>query len=189
MADPRSFCSYAEFGEVFVRAAVSKQRITDAIGRAIGPIEFGPKPMGPGGVAEVTAHGTPDAPVVRELAADELAYQVMVPVHLDFEVDLQVDKHRFHGELVIPLTVHARTTDDLKILIEITGPRARDIRPDLKGDGLRASVIKRAASMDAEVKRFVAKYVAREIESPRVQAQCTVDVGAGIEATWAAMSR
>ncbi|WP_229052294.1 hypothetical protein [Aeromicrobium sp. Leaf350] len=187
---PTPFCSYAEFGEAFFRAAVTEDRILAAIGQVAGrPMELGPIGVGPGRVAQVTAHGDVGEPVVRSVANDEVVYAVMLPVHLDFELDLQVDKHHFHGDLVVPITVHARATDDLRIVIDVTPPSARDIRMDLKADGLRASVVRKAAGVDAEVKKFVARYVAREISSPDVAGVLEVDVRSGIDATWEQMGR
>ncbi|MFT4298932.1 MAG: hypothetical protein QM597_04755 [Aeromicrobium sp.] len=187
---PTPFCTYAEFGEAFFRAAVTPERILDAIGALAGqPIEFGPKGVGPGRVAQVTAHGQVGRPAIRSVANDEVVYKVMLPVSLDFELNLQLDRHRFHGDLVVPLTVHARATDDLRIVIDITPPAARDIRLNLKADGLRASVVQKAAGVDAEVRRFVAKFVAREVDSPDVAAAREVDVRTSIDAAWRSMSR
>ncbi len=187
---PTPYCSYAEFGEAFFRAAVTEERILAAIGKIAGqPMELGPIGVGPGRVAQVTAHGDIGQPVIRSVANDEVVYTVMLPVHLDFTLDLQVDRHQFHGELVVPITVHARATDDLRIVIDVTPPAARDIRMTLKAEGLRGSVVQRAAGIDGEVKRFVAKYVAREILNPDTAGVLEIDVMAGIDATWAGMNR
>jgi len=110
-------------------------------------------------------------------------------VHLEFQLDLAVDKHRFAGELVVPITVHARATDDLRIVIDVTPPAARDIRMDLKAEGLRASVVQKAAGVDGEVKKFVAKYLAREVANPEVAGLLEIDVMAGIDATWERLGR
>ncbi len=187
---PTRYCSYADFGEAFFRAAVTEDRIRSAIGSVAGkPIEFGPIGVGPGRVAQVTANGDVGAPVVRSLAHDEVVFTVMLPVHLEFQLDLAVDKHRFTGELVVPITVHARATDDLRIVIDVTPPAARDIRMDLKAEGLRASVVQKAAGVDGEVKRFVAKYIAREVANPDVASLLEIDVMAGIDATWERLGR
>ncbi|MFT4187003.1 MAG: hypothetical protein QM621_00300 [Aeromicrobium sp.] len=186
---PTPYCSYAEFGELFFRAAVTEERILGAVGQMAGqPIVFGPKGVGPGRVVQVVANGQMGDPVIRPVADDEVVYKVMLPVQLDFELRFPVDKHRFSGDLMVPLTVHARATDDLRIIIDITPPSARDIRISLRAEGLRASVLQKAAAVDAEVKRFVATYVAREVDKPEVAALREVDVRTAIDAAWRSMS-
>lgn len=187
--DQLVYCSYEEFGDRFFRAAVTRERVLGAVDQLAGqPIDFGPVGVGPGRVAQVTARGEIGAATATEIPGDEIAYRVELPVRLDFDLNLQLDTHHFHGDLVVPLTVHARATEDLKIVVDVTAPGSRDIELDLKADGMRASLLKRVAGVDVEVKRFVAKFVAREIDKPEVVAARIVDVGATIDATWARMA-
>ncbi|KQY58166.1 hypothetical protein ASD11_00395 [Aeromicrobium sp. Root495] len=181
-------CTYEEFGRLFFEEAVSKERILGVVqGMAGAPVELGPIGVGPGRAAEATATGQMGEASAERLDGDMIRYRVTIPVSLDFEVNLQVDKHRFHGEMVIPLHIQARATEDLKIVIDIEPPKARDVKLDLKASGLRASMLQKVAGIDAEVKRFVVKYVERELEKPEVTKTQLVDVGASIEATWAGM--
>lgn len=180
--DQPDFCSYTEFGEAFFERAVTLERIAAGVAGLAGrPIEFGPKGVGPGRLASVTANGTTGTPVVTRVDADVITHDVLIPVSLDFIVDVQVEKHRFHAELEVPLRVTARATRDLWILLDVEPPQSRDVRVDLKAQGLRAGVLQRIGGIDRELCRFVAKYVAREIDKPAVAAARRIDVGAGID--------
>ena len=63
----------------------------------------------------------------------------------------------------------------------MTPPRAADVGCQLKAQGLRASITQHAANVEGELKRFVAKYVAREIEKPYVVKARTIDVSGAID--------
>lgn len=181
-------CSYEEFGRAFFEEAVSQERILGVVQSMAGePIEFGPVGVGPGKAAQVKATGTMGDARAERLDGDVIRYRVTLPVSLDFTVDLQVDKHRFHGDLVIPLHIIARATEDLKIVIDVDPPLTRDVELDLKASGLRATMLQKVAGVDAEVKRFVVKYVERELEKPEVAQTRVVDVRESIESTWARM--
>ncbi len=51
----------------------------------------------------------------------------------------------------------------------------------LQAQGLRAQLVQLAAGVEGELKRFIAKYVKRELAKPYVQEATTIDVGAAIE--------
>lgn len=52
---------------------------------------------------------------------------------------------------------------------------------DLRAQGLRASLTKHAARVQGELQRFVARYVAREVEKDYVLRVRTIDVSAAID--------
>ena len=51
----------------------------------------------------------------------------------------------------------------------------------MQAQGLRAQVVQLAAGVEGELKRFIAKYVSRELSKPYVQEATTIDVAAAIE--------
>jgi hypothetical protein len=184
VTDDHEYCSYAEFGEAFFARAVTRDRVLGGIdGLAGQPIEFGPMQVGPGGIARVSANGLVGHAEARDVPGDEIAFHVELPIELDLALNLQVDTHRFHAELMVPLEIVAHATRDLKIVVDVTPPQAGDIGLDLKAAGIRATILQRAAGIEAELRRFVASYVAREVEKPRVAASRVVDVGAAIDAS------
>jgi hypothetical protein len=53
----------------------------------------------------------------------------------------------------------------------------------VQADGLRASVLQVVGRVDAEVRRAVAKYVARELRKPQLQQARVIDVAAALAAS------
>jgi hypothetical protein len=174
--------SYAEWGERFFHSAVSTERVLSGINVLAGQkIDVGPRGVGPGRVVKVTALGEIGTAVGERVSDDPVTFAVLLPASLEFAINLGVDTHRFTAVLSIPLTLTARASDDLAILIDVTPPRAADVGCQLKAQGLRASITQHAANVEGELKRFVAKYVAREIEKPYVVKARTIDVSGAID--------
>jgi hypothetical protein len=187
-SDP-SRCTYEEFGALFFRAAVTPERILGAVDGIAGkPIDFGPMGVGPGRIARVTAKGRIGDATATEIPGLPISYRLVVPVALDFTVDLQVEKHRFHADVEVPLTVTAHATRDLRIIVDVTPPNPDELELDLAAEGMRAGLLKRVANIDGELRRFVAKYVARELEKPHIVATREIDVGVSIDVAWADMA-
>ena len=174
-------CTYEEFGTLFFKAAVTRERVIGAVDGIAGkPIDFGPMGVGPGRIAQVTAKGQIGQATATELPGVPISYDLVVPVDLDFTINLQVEKQRFHAAVEVPLVVTAHATTDLRIIVDVT--------LDLAADGLRAGLLGRIANVDGELRRFVAKYVARELEKPHIVATRNIDVGVSIDVAWAGMS-
>jgi len=179
------FVSYADFGRDFFELAVTEERVLAGVNVLAGqPIDFGPIGVGPGRLAKVRAQGEIRPATSEPRTGDLVRYRVTLPVSLAFSVDLQVETHRFDAELRVPLDLTARACRDLVVFIEVTPPRADEIGLDLNAGGLRASILQRVAGVEGEVRRFVAKYVAREIEKPRIRAARRIDVAGAIDSAW-----
>jgi hypothetical protein len=73
------------------------------------------------------------------------------------------------------------------VVLDVTPPRPGEIAIDLQAQGLRASVLQKVAGVEGEVRRFVAKYVAREVDKPYVRQARTIDVADAIEKAWSRM--
>ena len=174
--------AYAEWGERFFHTAVSTERVLAGINVLAGQkIDVGPMGVGPGRVVKVTALGEIGTAVGERVSDDPVTFAVLLPASLEFAINLGVDTHRFTAVLSIPLTLTARAREDLAILIDVTPPRAGDVGCELKAQGLRASITQHAANVEGELKRFVAKYVTREIEKPYVVKARTIDVSGAID--------
>ncbi len=187
--DDPARCTYEEFGELFFRAAITPERILGAVDGIAGePIDFGPMGVGPGRIARVTAKGQIGEATATEVPGIPITHQLVVPVSLDFTVDLQVEKERFHAEVEVPLTVTAHATRDLRIVVDVTPPNPDELKLDLAAEGMRAGLLKRVANIDGELRRFVAKYVARELEKPHIASTREIDVGVSIDVAWAGMA-
>ena len=59
---------------------------------------------------------------------------------------------------------------------------------ELEAKGLRASVLQRVVGIEGELRRFVARYVRRELDKPHVRDARTIDVSRAIDQAWASLS-
>lgn len=177
--------SYAEFGERFFLHAVTEERIVAGLrGLAGEPIEFGPIGAGPGKFAKVSATGELGLASARRLEGELIAFHLVIPVALDLLIDLGLDKHTFHADVEVNLELTARAADPLRVLIEVEPPSSKDVTVELEADGIRAEVLSRVGSFDREIRRFIARYVAREIDKPQISKARDIDVAARIDHGW-----
>jgi hypothetical protein len=183
------FVSYEQWGADFFAEAVSGQRILGAVDNIAGqPIDFGPIGVGPGKIAKVRAYGAIGAARAERLDAEEITYRVELPVDLTFELNLQVETHTFHAELLVPLALTARAVEGFKVFIDVTPPHSSEVQVQVQADGLRASIMQRVANIEGELRRIFARYVAREVTKPHIQAARLIDVAGAIDRAWASIS-
>lgn len=104
-----------------------------------------------------------------------------LPVPLEFIIDLGVDKHRFLADIEVPLVLRARARSDLAIVLDVEPPTAQRVRVRLQAQGLRAQLTLVAAGVEGELRRFVAKYVTKELAEPYVREATVIDVAAAVE--------
>lgn len=180
MTDDR--IGYGEWGVRFFEAAVTAERVLAGVNAMAGQqIDVGPLGVGPGRVAKVTAIGEIGTATGERTSTEPVQFDVRLPVTLHFKLDLGVDVHQFNADVEVPLRMTAHACGDLAIYIDIEPPSKDDITVALKAKGLRATVTQYAANVDGELRRFIAKYVTRELEAPRVVAARLVDISAAIE--------
>ena len=183
------FVTYAEFGEQFFRHAVSEQRLLEAVNLLAGqPIEVGPVGVGPGRLIRLSARGGIGTASAESVPGADVGHLVRLPVTLAFEVDFGLESHRFEARLDVPLSLTVRAVDRLRVYLDVTPPHPDDIGIDLQARGLRASVVQRVAGLEGEVRRFVASYVAKELEKPYVREARLIDVAEAIDAAWARLT-
>lgn len=183
------FVSYEQWGLDFFAEAVSEDRILGAVNNIAGqPIDFGPIGVGPGKIAKVRAYGEIGAATASRLDGPLIAYRVELPVSLTFELNLQVETHTFHAELLVPLTLTARAVEGVRIFITIDPPRSSDIGVSVRAEGIRASIMQRVANVEGELQRFVAKYVARETSKPHIEEARVIDVSGAIDKAWGSIA-
>ena len=181
--------TYEQWGADFFAEAVSGERILGAVNGIAGqPIDFGPIGVGPGKLAKVRAYGAIGAASAERLDAAEIAYRVDLPVELSFELNLQVETHTFHAQLLVPLVLRARAVEGVRVWIDITPPRSSEVQVSVRAEGIRASIMQRVANVEGELRRFVARYVAREVAKPHIEAARMIDVAAAIDRAWAHIS-
>jgi len=174
--------SYADWGTRFFTTAVTTDRVLAGVNVLAGqPIDVGPMGVGPGRLVKVTARGAIGSAVGERTSVSPVTFRMDLPVSLEFVIDLGMDKHRFVADIVVPLTLVAHAHADLRIVLDVVPPSTDQVVIRLKAQGLRASITQHAANVEGELRRFVAKYVARELTKPYVRAACTIDVSGAID--------
>ncbi|HWJ10480.1 MAG TPA: hypothetical protein VNS46_13965 [Nocardioides sp.] len=173
---------YASWGERFFAGAVTAERVLAGVNVVSGRvIDVGPLGVGPGRIAKVTAQGRIGTATGQRVGSAPVSFHVDLPVTLRFSIDLGMDKQHFDADITVPLVITAHARADLAIALEITPPTTSQVVVRLKAQGLRASLTSKAANVEGELRRFVAKYVARELDKPYVREATVIDVGAAVE--------
>ena len=183
------YISYEEFGAQFFVRAVTEKRILGGVNTLAGqPINVGPMGVGPGRIAKVTAKGAIGEATATPIPGETVSYRVVLPVRLTFDVNLQVDAHRFHADLEVPLTLVARAASPLKVVIDVVPPLPDHVTVKLRAEGIRASMLNKVVGIDGELQRFVARYVEREVTKPAVAAARVIDVARAMDGAWTSIS-
>ena len=181
-AESRTEYSYESFGRDFFETAVTKERIQSALGGLTGnAIDFGPRNAGPAGLARIKAKGEIREPSVSPDEAELIRFAVVIPIYLELTVRLAAHDHRFRANLRARLKLTARAKRPLHVFIDIPAPTEKDVEVDIEAQGLRASVLDVVADVDGELRRFVARYIAKEIEKPSIRAMRDIDVRKALE--------
>lgn len=179
--------AYEEFGAIFLRDVLHRDRVLESIDRILGEdFKLGPMGAGPGRkVATLTATGTFRPCTGEQIAgADEVSYKVLLPVDVDFDLDLRVDSHRFHAEVLVPLTVILRLVAPLTIVWDIVPPTEDDVTITIVGETRRSAVLQKLAGMDDELRRFLVRFVDRELDKPHVRKARRIELIDVIDAAW-----
>lgn len=177
--------TYEEFGVEFFRTAVSEERILGAISGVAGDtFNFGPLAVGPGKIAKVNAVGHLGTPWIARIDGPEVRFRLSIPVEVKLVVHVPLDDHKFRADLVVHLKLTARAAKPLRVVIDIDTPTKEDVDCVLEAESMRASLLNTIAGVESELKRFVAKYVAREVQKPHIMKAKDIDVAARISGAW-----
>lgn len=180
-----SFVTYEEFGRRFFDVAVTEERVAAAFAEiAGGEFEMGPMAQGPAGLAKVTAKVKIQQPIARRTVGDTITFTVRIPLVIELVVDLRVDKQRFNVDGDIALRATARAAEPLLLVIDVAKPRASDIAVHVTSKSVRGEILRIVAGVDTEIRRFVAAYVADEIDSPASQQAKVIDVAEAVASAW-----
>ncbi len=176
--------SSAEFGDAFVLAAVSPERVGEAVRRlAGGDVELGPFRAGPVGAATVRARGRVGDPAVRRVAKEPLRFEVRLPVALRLKVRVgTVSVFEGNGEVRLRLTV--TTAEPLAIVIDVEQVTGQDVEFEIRARGLQARILERAGDVAGEVRRGVAAYVNERIAAPDTARYTTIDLVPFMDQVW-----
>lgn len=176
---------YDEFGMRFMNLVLHRDRVMQSVNRVLGEkFQLGPIGAGPGRkVAKVTASGA-FGTAFGEALHDVVGYEVNLPVDVTFHLDLGVDVMRFDAQVVLPLRLTMELVEPLTILWHITPPGPDDVTIDVQSDNRRAAVLQKLTGLDGELRRFIVRFVERELEKPHVRKAMRIDLVTVIDNAW-----
>jgi hypothetical protein len=181
---------YDEFGMRFMDLVLHRDRVMESINRVLGDdFQLGPIGAGPGRkVAKVTAAGTFGTAYGEALPANpdeqRVGYHVNLPVSVAFHLDLGVDMMRFDADVVLPLRLTMELVEPLTILWHISPPHPDDVSITVKSDTRRSAVLQKLTGLDGELRRFIVRFVDRELEKPHVRKAMRIDLVTLIDNAW-----
>jgi hypothetical protein len=179
------YVTYEEFGRMFFEVAVTPERVAAAFADIAGS-EFAMEPIaqGPGKIAKVSANVKIQEPRVTRRLGDSITFVIHIPLAIDLLVDLWLDKQRFAVSGDIQLRATARAAEPLLLIVDVAKPRPSDITVNVSSKSIRGEVLRILAGVDGEIRRFIAQYVAAEIDAPQSQAAQIIDVAQQLEQAW-----
>jgi hypothetical protein len=196
VAPPRPI-GYDEFGMRFMDLVLHRDRVMESISRVLGDdFRLGPIGAGPGRkMAKVTATGTFGTPYGRSLHSPVaspdgealpavVGYDVNLPINVTFHLDLGVDVMRFDAEVLLPLRLTMELVEPLTILWNIAPPSPDEVAIEVTSDNRRAAVLQKLTGLDDELRRFVVRFVERELEKPHVRKAMRIDLVTLIDNAW-----
>lgn len=171
------YMTYEDFGRRFFEEAVTEDRVGQAFAQVAGSeFEMEPIAQGPGKIAKVSAKVKIQEAQVKRHVDDLITFTIHIPLAIDLLVDLRLDKQRFLVDGDIELRAVARAAKPLLVVVEVAKPRSSDITVHVSSKSIRGEVLRIIAGVDGEIRRFIAHYVADEIDSPQSQAAQVIDV-------------
>lgn len=189
-APERELMTYAEFGEAFMEQILHVDRVLECIDRILGEdIRLGPMGAGPGRkIAKLTAQGRFRPSRGRRLPGPLIRFAVEVPVDVTFDLDLPLDSLRFHAQVLIPLGITLKVAEPLTILWEVTAPQEDQVVLDLSTEKRRSAVLQKMAGMEGELRRFLIRFVDRELSKPHVDRATHIELDSIINNAWEALA-
>ncbi|MFS3127201.1 hypothetical protein ACLM5J_02240 [Nocardioides sp. Bht2] len=186
VGDGAARSDFSRFGPEFMRLILHKERVTQSIDRVLGDsFALGPIGAGPGRkFAKATATGTYKPSYGHPLEGEIPGYQIFVPVSVVFDLHLSVDSMRFMADVVLPLEVRMHLEDPLTIVWDIRPPTEQEISLQVRTDKVRSAVLQRVSGLDGELRRFIMRFVARELDKPHVQRARRIKLVELIDAAW-----
>jgi hypothetical protein len=179
------YVTYEEFGRRFFEVAVTPERVAAAFAEIAGN-EFAMEPIaqGPGGIAKVSANVKIQDPRVTRRLGDSITFVIHIPLSIDLLLDLRLDKQRFVVSGDIALRATARAAEPLVLIVDVAKPRPSDITVNVSSKSFRGEILRILAGVDGEIRRFIAQYVADEIDAPESQAAQVIDVSEKLNEAW-----
>lgn len=186
----RELMTYAEFGERFMDQVLHVDRVLECIDRILGEdIRLGPMGAGPGRkIAKLTAQGRFRPSRGRRLPGPLVRFAVEVPVDVTFDLDLPLDSLRFHATVLIPIGITLKVAEPLTIVWDVIPPHEDQVVLDLSTEKRRSAVLQKLAGMEGELRRFLIRFVHRELSKPHVDRATHIELDRVIDNAWEALA-
>lgn len=177
---------FEHFGSDFIHRILHKERVFTSIDRVLGEtFSLGPIGAGPGRkLARITAHGTFGKTYGDELPDGRVGYRFILPVAVAFDLDLQVDRARFLADVQLPLELTMELEDPLTIIWVIHPPDEGEVTLNLEADSRRSALLQKVAGLDGELRRFIIRFVTRELDKPHVRKAMRIELIPLIDNVW-----
>lgn len=178
--------TYADFGEAFLRKVVHRRRVLEVVERVLGEkIELGPIGAGPGRkFARVHATGWFQPMSGVEIPGPDIAFRVIIPVDVDFDIEIARDVNRFRARLLVPVTITLRLEPPLFLLVDVLLPEEDEVSLQVETDKRRSAVLQRVAGLENELRRFMMRVMEKEFSKPHIQRIMRVDLLQLVDDTW-----
>lgn len=173
------------FAVEFLRRAASPQRLAQIVRDLVGErIEFGPVPVGPGGIATAKADGKVRS--VRGEARSADGTRLLVHTEVDVHISVRIAGRtvRFEALMLNTVRVTLRPAAPLLILIDIEEMAEEDISLELALPGMVNRALQRIGNVDTEVRRYTKQYIDQLISSERAASLMRIDIGALVDTAW-----
>ena len=181
----QAYVSYEEFGRRFFEIAVTEERVAAAFAAIAGDqFEMGPMSQGPAGFAKVTAKVSVQQPQAKRNLTELITFDIRIPLEIELIVDLRLDKPRFSVDGEISLRATARAAEPLRLIIDVAKPQPSDIVVHVTSKSIRGELVRIIGGVDTEIRRFIARHVADQIDSPESQAAQVIDVAERLDEAW-----
>ncbi|WP_020496341.1 hypothetical protein [Sciscionella marina] len=183
--EPDTALSPDGFAAEFLRRAASPDRIAAIVRDLVGDhIEFGPVPVGPGGIATAKATGKVRFVHGEPRGGDGTRVDVHTEVDVHISVRVAGRTVRFEALMLNTNRITLRLVAPLLIVIDIADMAEEDISLQLALPGMVARTLQRVGNVDAEVREHTKGYIDRLVRSERAAALMRIDVGRLIDQAW-----
>jgi hypothetical protein len=171
----------AEFARRLIARAVTQDRVDAALASlAADALPLSAVSAGLGGLVRVSVSGELGTPRVRPHVDVPGSYAVTVPGTLDLSVKLGGDSH-LGADVEVDLALTPRPADPLLLVIDIAPVLPEHVRITTRAGGLGSTVAPFLGVVLEEIRRQVARGLTSMLDSPKVRAGRTIDVGARID--------
>lgn len=183
---PPTTMTYADFGEAFLRKVIHRRRVLAVVERVLGEkIELGPIGAGPGRkFAKVRATGWFQPVSGVEIPGPDIGFRIIIPVDVDFAIEIARDVNRFRARLLVPITVRLRLEPPLDLRVDVLLPEEDEVSLQVETDKRRSAVLQRVSGLESELRRFMTRVMEKEFAKPHIQRIMRVDLLQLVDDTW-----